>query len=67
MLSCLKELGCFYASASEQPLRRSTEDEEQILEIIQENPRMSVRELAQEIGIPPTTVWRILNSNGMYP
>ncbi len=67
MFSHLKKLGCFNATVSEQPLRRSIEDEERILELIQENPRMSVREVAREIGIPPTTVWRILNSNGMYP
>ncbi len=34
MFSRLKELGCFYATASEQPLRRSIEDEERILELI---------------------------------
>ncbi len=66
MFSRLKELRCFYATASEQPLRRSIEHEERILELIQENPRMSVREITWETGIPPTTLWRILNSNGMY-
>ncbi len=63
MFSRLKELGCFYTTASEQHLR-STEDEERILERIQENLCMSVREIAWETGIPTTTVWRILNSNG---
>ncbi len=66
MFSHLKELRCFYTTASEQPLRRSIEDEERILELIQENPRTSVREIAWETGIPPTMVWQILNSNGMY-
>ncbi len=67
MVSHLKELGCFYTTASEQPLRRSIEDKERILELIQENPRMSVQEIAREIHIPPTTVWQILNSNRLYP
>ncbi len=64
--SRLKELVCFYATTIEKPLR-SIEDEEQILELIQENLRVSVREISREAGIPPTTVLRILNSNGMYP
>ncbi len=37
------------------------------MELIQENPHVSVREIARGTGIPLTTVWRILNSNGMYP
>ncbi len=57
MFSRLKELGCFHATASEQPLRRSIEDKERILELIQENLCMSVREITRETGIPPTTVW----------
>ncbi len=67
MFSYLKELRRFYTTASEQPLRRLIEDEERILELIQENPRISVREITRETGIPPTTVSQILNSNGMYP
>ncbi len=56
MFSHLKELGYFYATASEQPLRRSIEDKDRILELIQENPRMSVQEIAREAGIFPTMV-----------
>ncbi len=37
MFTRLKELGCFYATTSEQPF----EDVERILELIQENPCMS--------------------------
>ncbi len=41
----LKELACFYTTASQQPLR-TLKTEERILELIQENPRISVREIA---------------------
>ncbi len=57
VFSHLEEVGCFYVTASERPLTRSIEDKEQILELIQENPCMSVKEIARETGIPPKTAW----------
>lgn len=43
------------------------EVEERILEKVAYNQRISIRTLARESNVSGTTVWRILNTNRLYP
>ena len=42
------------------------ERESIILKLKQENPELSQREIARRTGIPPQTVWRIVNSQSKF-
>lgn len=49
------------------PRLQADEIEEEVLRIFNENPRDSTRCVAGRLGVPHTTVWRILNENNLYP
>lgn len=44
----------------------AVEDEEEILRLITNNPRLSTRRIALRVGIPHDSVWRILNREGLH-
>lgn len=46
---------------------RSVENEERILQVVAENPRISVRRTAIQEGIPKSTVWEIIHDQLLYP
>lgn len=46
---------------------RNVVNEELVLDLVHENPELSVRRIAATTGISPSVVWRILNQNNMHP
>lgn len=64
----LSDKGSFIGDTQE-PSRtvRTTNNEEAVLEVVENNPSMSTRGIATHVGISHTSVWRTLNSNDMHP
>jgi len=48
-------------------LRRHVNDDERILRAFEENPQNSIRRVSRALGIPRTTVHRVLKENGLHP
>ncbi|CAH1113556.1 unnamed protein product [Psylliodes chrysocephalus] len=41
--------------------------EQNILEMIQDDPKISTRRISDAINVPPSTVWRKLKKNNLIP
>ena len=63
----LRETGCLVHNPGVGVRRYRVRNEEEILQVIYENPGMSVRRLAQNTGVSRDTVHRILRVNGLHP
>ncbi|KAL4084896.1 hypothetical protein QTP88_027767 [Uroleucon formosanum] len=46
---------------------RNVTNEELVLDLVHEDPELSVRRIALRTGISPSVVWRILHQNHMHP
>lgn len=46
---------------------RVLDAEPNILNLVEENPGISVRRLSYRVGVSPFVVWRTLNEQGLYP
>ncbi|XP_025158134.1 uncharacterized protein LOC112589361 [Harpegnathos saltator] len=67
----LRETGCLVhnerASGAGAPMRLRVQDEEKILRTFHENPGISVRRMAQELGISRYAVHHTLRANDLPP
>lgn len=47
--------------------RRTVRLEEEVLERVENNPRISTRQMSDELQVDHVTIWRILNTDLLYP
>jgi len=48
-------------------VHRHVNDDERILRAFEENPQTSIRRVSRALGVPQTTVHRVLRENGLHP
>ncbi|XP_066141249.1 uncharacterized protein [Euwallacea fornicatus] len=46
---------------------RMTHFEEHVLDIVQDNPTIGIRRIAEQVSTSHMAVWKILNENQLYP
>lgn len=64
----LSNSGSFMVETQEHARRVITPNiEDTVLNLVQNNPGISTRAIASQIGISNTSVWRILHTNDMHP
>lgn len=64
----LRETGTFQVIAKEgRPIAIQGEMEEQIMEMVQDNPRTSTRQISAVLNLSNSTVWRILRDRNVHP
>lgn len=66
----LRETGTFkfnMADTGRDRLVRDVQLEEDVLQMFERNPSTSTRVVGRELGCGKSTVWRILNGEGLYP
>lgn len=65
----LYEYGNFEPRAGDRGRPRSTtpEEEEQILDFVNDTPEISTQQLARQVAIPYSNVWRVLRNQQLYP
>ncbi|KAJ3665928.1 hypothetical protein Zmor_001392 [Zophobas morio] len=66
----LRENGKFQPSTTDHGRERTEhviDVEPEILEIVEENPSISIRRLSYRLGVSPFVVWQILKEQGIHP
>jgi len=65
----MRDTGCLPSVAvrSEREVVRTINTRENILEMVQRNPRLSTRRMASRIGVSRMQVWRTLHEEDLYP
>ena len=63
----LRETGCLPPKKINSGRPGSEANEEEILQEIEENPGVSTRQIAKNMHISHSTVWRMINGQGLYP
>lgn len=68
----LRESGSVYTLKKERGCTTITDTEkadleESVIEMIEENPRVSIRDIARRIGLPLSEIWRIITDEGLHP
>lgn len=63
----LRETGCLLPKKINSGRPRTETNEEEILHEIEENPGVSTRQIARNMQINHSTVWRRINEQGLYP
>lgn len=61
------ETGVVMHENRDRVLRRHVNNDEQILRAFEENPQNTIRRVSRALGIPRTTVHRVLQENGLHP
>lgn len=62
-----REHGKFPSMTKHEHVPRAFPQEEQILQIVENNPSISVRKISNELAVPKTRVWRTLKKENLYP
>lgn len=69
VFQCLRSTGsfpsCSYSVEREE--ERRIAHEEDVIQQVQRSPRISTRRISNRIGLPQSTVWRILKKENLYP
>ena len=65
----MRETGCLPSVAvqSEREVVRTINTRENILEMVQRSPRLSIRRMAPRISVSRMQVWRTLHEEDLYP
>jgi len=65
----LRDTGCLpcVAVRSEREVVQTINTRENILEMVQSSPRLSIRRMASRIGVSRMQVWRTLHEEDLYP
>ncbi|KAJ8918518.1 hypothetical protein NQ315_015225 [Exocentrus adspersus] len=65
----LGETGSFHhkRDSAGRPKTLNSEQEEEILVRVAENPELSTRRISMETGVSKSTVWKTLNKEGLHP
>lgn len=62
-----RETGKFFSNTRERAIEMRAQDEEVVLNIVEDDPHISTRNLSRQTGISRTSVHRVIKRNLLYP
>jgi transposase len=62
-----REHGKFPTVANPEHVRRVVHRENEILQVVDNNPSTSIRRVSHQLGVPRSTVWRAIKKENLYP